>query len=150
MDTKNADHQFEKFKLAKGPVLFEELASLYNTLEPITTADIIGEWKGGFIKSGRILDWTLKSYWILKWVGKNFVTENNVKALLYRFLGIKFNFPIIGKARVRQIAFMGKVSTAMIYNHLPIIDHFRKINDSTLMGAMDYKGKVVLYFYLYR
>ncbi len=38
----------------------------------------------------------------------------------------------------------------MIYNYLPIIDHFRKIDDNTLLGAMGYKGKVVLYFYLFK
>ncbi|MFA9289989.1 MAG: DUF4334 domain-containing protein [Solirubrobacteraceae bacterium] len=87
---------------------------------------------------------------IWKWIGKRFNSENNVEALIHNFLGIKFNFPFIGKARIRMVLFENKVSTSMIYNYLPIIDHFRKIDDNTLLGAMDYKGKVVLYFYLFK
>ena len=142
------DEQFEIFSKDKKTIPFEQLANYFQSLDAMSTPEIIGEWRGGFFKSGNSIDWTLKDYWIIKWVGKNFVTENNVKAHVYRFLGIKFNFPIIGKASVRQVEFNGKVSTAIIYNHLPIIDHFRKVNNTTIMGAMDYKGKVVLYFYL--
>jgi hypothetical protein len=53
-------------------------------------------------------------------------------------------FPFIlttraSKARLRRVAFRGKMSIGMVYDDLPIIDHFRKIDDNTVLGAMDYK-----------
>lgn len=40
----------------------------------------------------------------------------------------------------------------MVYDNLPIIDHFRYVNDKMLAGAMDSKNTEggVFYFYLYR
>ena len=69
---------------------------------------------------------------------------------MHQLLGFKFNFPLIGNARLREINFRGKVSSAMMYNYLPIIDHFRRVDENTLMGVMDVKGKTIIYFYLYR
>src|SRR5690606_24196912 len=112
--------------------------------------EIIGNWKGGYIKSGSIVDLTLKDYGIYGWIGKHFHSENKVHALMHQFLGFEYNIPILGNARIREILFRGKVSTAMMYNYAPIIDHFRKVDDNTLIGVMDVKGKTVLYFYLYR
>jgi hypothetical protein len=116
----------------------------------ITNTEILGEWKGGYITSGSVIDLSLKNYGFYGWIGKHYLTEDKVKALMHQFFGLKFNFPVIGNARIREIRFRGKVSTGMIYNHLPIIDHFRRVDENTLMGAMDLKGKIVLYFYLYK
>ena len=44
------------------------------------------------------------------------------------------------KARLRQVEYRGKVSAAMVYDSLPIIDAFRKIDEHTLLGVMDMKG----------
>lgn len=150
MSSLTAKSNFENYKASKTAVPFQDLEKLFHVLDPVSPTEIIGKWKGGYIKSGNLIDWTLKNYGIIKWVGKNFVTENKVKALMFSFLGLPFNFPIIGNARIREVKFQNKISTAMIYNHLPVIDHFRKIDNSTFMGAMDFKGKVVLYFYLCR
>lgn len=142
--------QFEVFKNSKQKVDFKSLEAFFDTLPEITNDEILGEWKGGYITSGSIIDLSLKSYGFYGWIGKHFTTENKVKALMHQFFGLKFNIPIIGNARIREVRFRDKVSTGMIYNHLPIIDHFRRVDESTLMGAMDLKGKIVLYFYLYK
>ena len=44
------------------------------------------------------------------------------------------------RARVREIRYRGVLTAAMIYDHLEIIDVFRKIDDNTVMGVMDFKG----------
>lgn len=142
--------QFEVFKNSKQKVDFKSLEAFFDTLPEITNNEILGEWKGGYITSGSIIDLSLKSYGFYGWIGKHFTTENKVKALMHQLFGLKFNIPIIGNARIREVRFRDKVSTGMIYNHLPIIDHFRRVDENTLMGAMDLKGKIVLYFYLYR
>ena len=46
------------------------------------------------------------------------------------------------KARLREINYRGTVTAAMIYDDLAIIDVFRKIDDNTVLGVMDLKGKI--------
>ena len=43
------------------------------------------------------------------------------------------------QARLRMMDYRGKVSATMIYDHLPINDSFRKIDDNRVLGVMDYK-----------
>lgn len=55
--------------------------------------------------------------------------------------------------QLRQIEFRDVQSTAMIYDNHPIIDHFRRVSDDLVAGAMDTKsfGNVgTYYFYLYK
>jgi hypothetical protein len=42
------------------------------------------------------------------------------------------------QAHLRLVDFRGKVSAAMIYNELPIQDVFRKVDENTVLGLMDY------------
>lgn len=43
-------------------------------------------------------------------------------------------------ARLRMVEYRGVVSGTMIYDTLPINDHFRLVDDNTLIGAMDLRG----------
>ncbi|MFD0000064.1 DUF4334 domain-containing protein [Nocardia sp. NPDC127526] len=52
------------------------------------------------------------------------------------------------RARLRNLEFRGKTSAAMIYDHLPIIDVFRKVDDQTLLGVMDLRGLREPYFFV--
>lgn len=59
--------------------------------------------------------------------------------------------PILGSAQLREVVYRGICTATMIYNTQPILDHFRKFDDNTVLGAMDRKGDTVpLYFYLHR
>ena len=142
--------QFDGFIKSKETVSFSELEAFYEQLAPVTNNEMHGEWRGGYITSGGFIDFTLKDFGFYGWIGKHFHSDDRVYALMHQLFGFQFNFPLIGGARIREIDYRGKVSSAMIYNHLPIIDHFRRVDDDTLMGVMDVKGKTVLYFYLYR
>ncbi len=54
-------------------------------------------------------------------------------------------------ARVRMTEYRGKLSATMIYDALPINDVFRKVDNNTLLGIMDYKGmEKSLFFVLQR
>ena len=138
---------FDQLLESKEILNFDTLAALFEKLEPIKIEEIMGKWKGGYFKTGNLIDLTLRNFGIWRWTGKTFHSENNVNALMHESLGLKFNLPFIGNARMREISFRGKVSTSMIYNYLPIIDHFRKVDDNTLLGVMDVKGEITLYFY---
>ncbi len=53
-------------------------------------------------------------------------------------------------ARLRDIEYRSVVSAAMVYDHLPIIDHFRRVDAHTLFGAMDLRGPAEPYFFVLR
>ena len=44
------------------------------------------------------------------------------------------------KARLRMMQYRGVVSATMCYDALPVNDVFRKVDDATLVGAMDLRG----------
>ena len=49
--------------------------------------------------------------------------------------------------------FRGVLSTAMLYDDIPTIDHLRYVNDDLVMGASDIKGSEengIFYFFLQR
>lgn len=51
------------------------------------------------------------------------------------------------KARMRMLEFRGKVSAAMCYDDKPINDCFRKIDENSVLGWMDFKGMKQPYFF---
>ena len=44
------------------------------------------------------------------------------------------------RARLRMIEHRGVVSAAMVYDALPVIDHFRRVDDHRMIGVMDMRG----------
>lgn len=44
-------------------------------------------------------------------------------------------------ARLRSVDFRGTSTAAMVYDHLPVIDVFRKIDDQRLLCVMDRRGE---------
>ncbi len=62
--------------------------------------------------------------------------------------------PVIGtskpRARLRNVEYRGKVSATMIYDHLPINDVFRRVDDDTVLGAMDQRGDDRPFFFVLR
>jgi hypothetical protein len=53
-------------------------------------------------------------------------------------------------ARLRSILHRGKVTAAMLYDALPIVDVFRRLDGHTLLGVMDCKGMEQPFFFLLR
>lgn len=60
--------------------------------------------------------------------------------------------PVIGtdapRARLRMVEHRGVVTAAMVYDHLPIIDVFRRVDDRTLLGVMDLRDADPYFFIL--
>ncbi|WP_431970550.1 DUF4334 domain-containing protein [Nocardia sp. bgisy134] len=52
------------------------------------------------------------------------------------------------RARLREIEHRGVVTAAMIYDHLPIIDVFRRVDDDTVLGLMDFRDRPEPYFFI--
>ncbi len=53
-------------------------------------------------------------------------------------------------ARLRSLAFRGVVSAAMVYDSLPVIDCFRRIDAVRVLGLMDMRGMEQPFFFLLR
>ncbi|WP_069386582.1 DUF4334 domain-containing protein [Cellulosimicrobium cellulans] len=54
------------------------------------------------------------------------------------------------RARVRATAFRGVVTATMTYDEQPIDDHFRAVDDDTLLGLMDARGMARPFFFVLR
>ncbi|WP_408898904.1 DUF4334 domain-containing protein [Nocardioides sp. R1-1] len=54
------------------------------------------------------------------------------------------------RARLRNVEYRGVVTAGMSYDHLPIIDLFRRVDDDTLLGCMDLRGAPPYFFVLER
>jgi hypothetical protein len=52
------------------------------------------------------------------------------------------------QARIRMMEYRGKVSATMIYDYLPINDSFRKVDDNTVLGIMDFKNSLQPFFFV--
>ncbi len=52
------------------------------------------------------------------------------------------------QARLRMMEYRGKVSATMIYDHLPINDSFRKVDENMVLGIMDYKNSPQPFFFI--
>ncbi len=53
-------------------------------------------------------------------------------------------------ARLRKLDHRGVASAAMVYDRQPIIDHFRRIDDDTVLGLMDMRATSAPFFFLLR
>ncbi|WP_438748273.1 DUF4334 domain-containing protein [Pararhizobium sp. O133] len=50
-------------------------------------------------------------------------------------------------ASLRTVSFEGVMSAAMVYDDQPIVDHFRRVDDGRIMGAMTIRGDNRIYFF---
>ncbi|PSO51140.1 MAG: hypothetical protein BRC33_01315 [Cyanobacteria bacterium SW_9_44_58] len=73
--------------------------------------------------------------------------RNQATQLLFRL-----THPLIkteqSKARLRMMEYRNQVSATMIYDYLPIHDTFRKIDENTVLGLMDFKSIKQPFFFI--
>lgn len=132
---------------------------LFDELEAVPPEELLGVWRGRELRTGHPLDGVMKK---LNWYGKAFHDAERVDPLLFELPGGKIAAvdPATvyekgklleapgGKARMRRIEHRGKAGAAMVYDNLPIIDHFRKAGEGMLLGMMDRKGDIAPYFFI--
>ena len=54
------------------------------------------------------------------------------------------------QARLRTVTYRGVASAAMVYDRLPIIDAFRRVDGRTVLGVMDLRGSALPYVFVLR
>lgn len=126
-----------------------ELAALFAQLEPVSIEFMYGDWRGGELPSGHPMDGALSK---ARWHGKSFRSATDVQPLVcLDENGVKYSNVALGKgeASLSLVDFEGRVTASMIYDGQPVIDHFGKVDDRTVMGIMTGKKLVAPYFYFY-
>ena len=113
----------------------DTLAGLFDQLEPIAADDMIGMWHGGLFDGGQGPD-------PIRWYGKRFVSRTHVDPLMCRAEdGTIYSYDKLGFAQLREMAFNGVTSAALIYDKHPIMDYFRKVTDDIVIGRGETKGQ---------
>jgi Domain of unknown function (DUF4334)/GXWXG protein len=154
----DARNTFDGFKSRDGQIPDAELDALWAVLTPASTDFMLGEWRGGEFQTGHKANGFMKR---LNWFGKTFNSASDAKPLVCLDAdGNKFSNTeaMNGEASLWLEEFRGEVTATMVYDGKPVHDHFKVVDDKTVMGIMNGKGAVdfssgagrYLYFYLER
>lgn len=159
-----------------GKTTTKEAINLFDQLAPINLGFMLGIWKGSEVKTGHRMDGLLEVCgWYGKWFididsVHPLLFYTSGKKELYAvnpdWIPLKLNFPktyllekamnIVKpilqtkkpKAHLKIMTYRGKSSATMVYNSKPIKDHFRKVDENTVLGLMELKGEQKPYFFI--
>jgi hypothetical protein len=154
----DARNTFDEFKNREGQIPDAELDALWAVLTPASIDFMLGEWAGGEFQTGHKANGFMKR---LNWFGKTFNSASDAKPLVCLDAdGNKFSNTeaMNGEASLWLEEFRGEVTATMVYDGKPVHDHFKVVDDKTVMGIMNGKGAIdttadgakYLYFYLER
>ncbi|ORA21770.1 DUF4334 domain-containing protein [Mycobacterium aquaticum] len=154
----DARNTFDAFKNREGQIPDAELDALWAVLTPASIDFMLGEWKGGEFQTGHKANGFMKR---LNWFGKTFNSASDAKPLVCLDAdGNKFSNTeaMNGEASLWLEEFRGEVTATMVYDGKPVHDHFKVVDDKTVMGIMNGKGALdlsggtarYLYFFLER
>jgi hypothetical protein len=154
----------------QGQTTTEEALQLFDELDPVDLEFMIGRWKGSGFHTNHQMDGLLETFnWYGKeFISADHVhpllfTDGNsifkvdpnptvmnlgLSLPIPKNEGLKPFYSAMNKllkteeskARIRMMEYRGKVSATMIYDYLPINDVFRKVDNNTVLGLMDYKS----------
>jgi hypothetical protein len=143
------ESRFEALARRKEKSPIEELEALFDALPAVDEDFMLGEWNGGVFVTGHPAESQLDA---MKWIGKTFRNRNDVDPIVSRGEhGERVANPVMGAASLRRVEYRGVVTATMVYDRHPVFDHFRAVNERTVLGVMDRKGeRMPLYFYLRR
>jgi hypothetical protein len=118
----------------------DELDALWAALPVVRVEDILGEWRGSAFDTGHPLNRRLSK---AGWYGKTFLSADDAKPLIMRGEdGRLYSDTELGKgeASLWMVEFRGESTATMVYDGRPVLDHFKAVDDRTLMGIMNGKG----------
>ncbi|HWJ68305.1 MAG TPA: DUF4334 domain-containing protein [Nocardioides sp.] len=117
-----------------------DLDALWADLAPVEVSEMIGSWRGGDFATGHVASAVLEK---VRWHGKRFDGPLAAVPLLCRDdqgdLYSNLAAGGGGEASLWAVGFRGEVTATMVYDKLPVLDHFKKVDDDTVMGIMNGK-----------
>lgn len=77
-----------------------------------------------------------------RWYGKYFDALDDAKPLVCRAEdGSLFSTTALaGGASLWNVEFRGEVTATMVHDTVPVFDHFKRVDEDTLLGVMNGKG----------
>jgi len=117
-----------------------DLDALWADLRPVTVEEILGSWRGGDFATGHLASTVLEH---VRWHGKRFDAPLDAKPMICRgddgelYSNVKAGGG--GEASLWPIEFRGETTATMVYDKMPVFDHFKAVDDHTLMGIMNGK-----------
>jgi len=154
-----------------GRISLEDALALFDGLPTVDLAFMKGRWKGSELHTGHRMDGMLAA---TGWYGKQFIDPEHVHPLLFftedrasvfavdprKWPSPSIRGPVGAhradvetdkfKARLRMTEYRGKLSATMIYDDWPTNDVFRKVDEHTVLGAMDARDMAQPYFFILR
>lgn len=126
----------------------EDLDDLWAELTPVTVAEMIGSWRGGDFSTGHPASHLLAK---IQWHGKRFDSALDGHPLICRgddgVLVSNTAAAGNGHSSLWEVGFRGEVTATMVYDNMPVLDHFKKVGSGpaqVVMGIMN--GKLEPYF----
>ena len=134
-----------------------DLDDLWGRLSPVSVEDVLGHWRGGDFATGHVVSTILTK---VRWHGKWFDGPLDATPIVCRDdaddLYANERAAGGGAASLWPVEFRGEVTATMVYDRLPVVDHFKRVDKDTLMGVMNGKLKAAFgisdlyYFWLER
>lgn len=124
---------------SQSPVDVKDLDALWKALDTVQVDSLLGEWKGGDFATGHPASRQLEKS---RWFGKTFNSRTDAKPLICRREnGELFSDKetMRGEASLWMVEFRGEVTATMVYDGMPVLDHFKKVDENTLLGVMNGK-----------
>ncbi|MEU6841093.1 DUF4334 domain-containing protein [Streptomyces sp. NPDC046716] len=143
-DTRGVRARWQALRAAAGPHDPAELDALWADLETVDASSILGSWHGFAFLTGHPIEKVLAAS---RWHGKRFDAPDDAAPLICRAEdGGLYSDTKAGRggASLWNVEFRGEVTATMVYDGMPVLDHFKRVDDTTLMGIMNGKPDVVL------
>ena len=140
MNVSTARARLSELRRQDGRVSAAELDDIWAALDTVRPEEILGEWRGSAFDTGHPLTRQLDR---VRWYGKRFVSRTDVKPLICRDdNGELYSNTALGKgeASLWTVEFRGESTATMVYDGQPVLDHFKRADEHTLMGIMNGKN----------
>ena len=148
--------RFDTLASAAAPS-HDALDALWFDLAPATIPLLLGSWRGGDFSTGHPASRLLEK---IRWHGKRFDGPFEAHPLICRdeHGGLYSNKEAAGGglASLWEVGFRGETTATMVYDAMAVFDHFKIVDDDTVMGIMNGKLEPVFgtadpyYFWLER
>ncbi|BBH67619.1 hypothetical protein ACTI_43040 [Actinoplanes sp. OR16] len=136
----NARDRLAEIRDNGSKVTPDELDRLWAELPTLRPEDLIGTWKGSEFVSGHPFEGQLAT---IGWYGKTFASLTDVTPIVCvdeegnRYANKEW---ARGGASLWNVEFRGETTATMVYDRRPILDHFKRIDENTVLGVMNGKG----------
>ncbi|MEI2701417.1 MAG: DUF4334 domain-containing protein [Baekduia sp.] len=116
-----------------------DVLARFDSLPAVEAESMIGSWSGEIVPTGHRGERALAG---LRWAGKDFHDADDVDPIVvFGEDGGREPSGVMGSAQLRMVAYRGVVTATMIYDDHPVLDHFRRVDETTVLGLMDRKGE---------